>query len=629
MSGDVFGNAMRSSTIKLIAAFDHRHIFLDPDPDPAVACVERSRLFSMPRSSWAEYDPALISPGGGVFPRTAKAIPLASQARVALGTAAEAVTADELIRLVLSAPVDLLFHGGVGTYVKSGGESHVDVSDRANDLARVDAGELRARVVAEGGNLGLTQRARIEFALAGGRVNTDFIDNSAGVDISDHEVNIKILLDTAVAEGRLDRARRNRLLGEVVDEVAALVLADNYRQVQAISMTEALGARVLDRIQQVMHYGESHGVLDRELEFLPSDEELEERQATGIGLARPEIAVMLACSKNLGYGLIMETPLPDDPYLEATLARYLPATLRAELSAVLPRHPMRRELIATALTNELHNRAGSGILLHLQQLTADARNHVSATVVARDVLGLSEIWDDVDALDLSRHANSQLHLLIECRRALERAALWFLRNRQQVDMTSEVARFAPTLRDLGPRTRGLLSPRERATVDGRIAKTVANGVPESLCDRVFVLHPLCSGMDIAEIAWHYQRDIDWTAKVYFTLVEALDLDWLTMQMPERHDESHWTTLAKASLRDDLLTQSRRLAAAAVHNATGHIPAHQAVTSWLASNADRVQLYRQTFASIKETPDPDLSMLSVALQELRNLAQVAEPMNTSP
>ena len=325
MSGDVFGNGMLHPNIRLVAAFDHRHVFLDPAPDTAVAYQERRRLFSLPRSSWADYDPAAISAGGGVFPRTAKLVPLSPQARDALGTDAEALPADELIRAVLRAPVDLIYNGGIGTYVKASGEHNADVHDRANESVRVDAHELRARVVAEGGNLGLTQIARIEYALAGGRVNTDFIDNSAGVDTSDREVNLKILLHDAVATGRLDPQRRDQLLAEVADDVTTLVLRDSYLQVQAISVTEALGPAALDRQEQVMQYAEANGILDRELECLPDSEAVLQRQKSAIGLTRPEIAVLLAHSKNLLRGRLLESSLLDEPYLAVEIEGYLPA----------------------------------------------------------------------------------------------------------------------------------------------------------------------------------------------------------------------------------------------------------------------------------------------------------------
>ena len=619
MSGDVFGNGMLHPNIKLIAAFDHRHVFLDPAPDSAVAYRERRRLFSLPRSSWADYDAALISPGGGVFPRTAKTVPLSPQARITLGTDADALPADELVRAVLLAPVDLLFNGGIGTYVKGRGEHNADVRDRANESVRVDADELRARVVAEGGNLGLTQMARIEYALAGGRVNTDFIDNSAGVDTSDREVNIKILLNAAVAAGRLESSRRDLLLAEVADEVTALVLRDSYLQVQAITVTEALGPAALDRQEQFMRYAEASGLLDRTLESLPDKDAILEREKAGAGLTRPEIAMLLAYSKNQLRERLVTSTLLDEPFLADEMHGYLPKTLRAEFPDLARSHPLRRSLLAAVLTNELHNRAGTGMLLRLVQLSGDTDDLIRAWVGARDLLDLRSIWSDIDALDVARQARAQARLLIDTRRAAEQMALWLLRNRQQIDVPGELAQEA-AMRDLAAGIHRLMPERLRSSMERGIASLVACGAPETLAERVVVLDLLASGIEIIEVARAAGRDVLWTAALHYAIAVHLDLDWLGMTMAERGGESHWTQLAKATLRDDLLTQERRLTVAALRGSTpGDSPASVAET-WLARNATRVRSYQETIVSLKQVADPDVSMLSVALQELRNLAQ---------
>jgi len=619
MSGDVFGNGMLHPNIRLVAAFDHRHVFLDPNPDLAVAYNERRRLFSLPRSSWTDYNTALISPGGGVFPRTAKMVPLSPEARTALGTEADALPADELVRAVLRSPVDLLYNGGIGTYVKARGEHHADVRDRANETVRVEGHELRARVVAEGGNLGLTQLARIEYAMAGGRVNTDFIDNSAGVDTSDREVNIKILLHDAVATGRLDPQRRDRLLAEVADEVTALVLRDSYLQVQAISVTEALGPAALDRQEQVMQDAEANGILDRELECLPDSEAVQQRQKSGIGLTRPEIAVLLAHGKNLLRGRLLESSLLDEPYLAAEIEGYLPTVLSAEFPDLIRRHPLRRSLLAAVMTNEIHNRTGAGMLLRLDQLSGLTDDLIRAWVAARDLLDLRSIWSDIDALDMARQARAQTRLHIDTRRAAEIMALWLLRNRHQIDVPRELANI-PGMRELAAGMLGVLPERLRSSVERGIASLVESGAPEQLAERVMVLDLLPTGVDIIEIARAAGREVLWTAALHYALGMHLDLDWLVMHMAEGRGESHWTQLAKATLRDDLLTQNRRLTLAALRGSTpGDSPASVA-ESWLARNPVRVRSYRQTIAQLKQVADPDVSMLSVALQELRNLAQ---------
>jgi glutamate dehydrogenase len=620
MSGDVFGNGMLHPNLKLVAAFDHRHVFLDPDPDPAVAYDERRRLFSLDRSSWADFDTALISPGGGVFPRTAKSVALSPQVRDALGIDAESLPADELIRAVLRAPVDLLFNGGVGTYVKATGEHNAEVHDRANEAVRVDARELRARVVAEGGNSGLTQQARIEYALMGGRVNTDFIDNSAGVDTSDREVNIKILLDVAVASGRLTRPRRDQLLAEVSDEVTTRVLRDSYLQAQAISVTETLGSAALDRQEQFMRSAEASGLLDRTLEALPDADAIVEREKAGVGLTRPEIAVLLAYGKNQLRERLVSGSLLDEPYLADEIGSYLPEVLETLFPGLVTHHPLRRSLLAAVLTNEVHNRAGAGMLLRLDQLSGETDDLIRAWVAARDLLDLRTIWSEIDALDLATQALAQARLLIDTRRAAEQMALWLLRNRHQIDPPGEMAECGAAMRELADALPQLVHERLRASIERGTASLVASGAPRPLAERVVLLDLLPSGMDIVEITHAAGRELRWTASLYYALTGHLDLEWLGMKMAERRGESHWTQLAKASLRDDYLTQLRRLTVAAMQQSDAANSPASTAEAWLTRNHTRVQSYRQTLASLKQVTEPDVSMLSVAMQELRILAQ---------
>src|SRR3712207_4355709 len=354
MSGDVFGNGMLlSEHIRLVAAFDHRHVFVDPTPDAAASFAERRRLFDLPRSSWADYDPALISPGGGVWPRTAKAVPVSEPMRTALGLAddVDSLSPVELIRAVLLAPVDLLFNGGIGTYVKASTESALDVGDKANDAVRVNGEELRVRVVGEGGNLGLTQRGRIEYALTGGRVNTDAIDNSAGVDTSDHEVNIKIALDRVVAEGRLDADARAKLLGSMADDVAVAVLTDNHAQNATLAAEVTAARSLLDAHQRFIRHLERTGRLQRAVEFLPDDRQIAERRRDGRALTGPELSVLLAYAKLEVGAAVLASDLPDDPALEPLLLDYFPAALRAQFPEAVSRHALRREIVATVLTN--------------------------------------------------------------------------------------------------------------------------------------------------------------------------------------------------------------------------------------------------------------------------------------
>ncbi|MEO5962833.1 MAG: NAD-glutamate dehydrogenase domain-containing protein, partial [Thermomonas sp.] len=403
MSGDVFGNGMLlSKHIRLLAAFDHRHIFLDPAPDSAISYKERARLFKVPRSSWQDYDATLISAGGGVFPRSAKSIPLSPQAKAVLGIESDVVAMSpmELMSAILCAPVDLLWNGGIGTYVKSSRETHADVGDRANNGLRVDGGQLRCRIVGEGGNLGFTQLGRIEAAQQGVLINTDFIDNSAGVDTSDHEVNIKILLNGEVQRKKLTLPARNKLLASMTSEVAGLVLNDNYRQNQAISLMERMSVPRLGSKQHFIRTLEAQGLLDRQIEFLPSDAEFADRKSRGLGLTRPELAVLLSYSKLVAFQQLLDSDIPEDPYLSKELERYFPQPLQASYAKGMQQHRLKREIIATAVTNSTINRMGATFLLRMQEDTGRSPGEVAkAFTITRETLDVRDMWAQIDGLD--------------------------------------------------------------------------------------------------------------------------------------------------------------------------------------------------------------------------------------
>ena len=444
MSGDVFGNGMLlSEHIRLVAAFDHRHIFLDPDPDTAASHAERRRLFALPRSSWADYDTSLISEGGGVFARTAKSIPLSPQVREVLDVVAESLTPSELMAAILRAPVDLLWNGGIGTYVKASTETHADVGDKANDALRVNGSELRAKVVGEGGNLGFTQRGRIEFALAGGKVNTDAIDNAGGVNCSDHEVNIKVLLDTVVAEGDMTAKQRNALLAEMTDAVAERVLRGSYTQTQSLSLARFQAPAMLDVHDRVMRDLEAAGRLDRALEALPDVEAIAERRTAGLGLTQPELAVVLAYSKITLYAALLESDLPEDPALDGELDLYFPAPLPERFGDVMRRHRLKREIVATRVTNDLVDRAGTTFVFRLGEDTGAAPEDIArASVVARDVFAVRSLWEDVEALDGAVPAETQYEMLLSSRRMVERSTRWLLRSRPRpLDIAAERERY--------------------------------------------------------------------------------------------------------------------------------------------------------------------------------------------
>jgi glutamate dehydrogenase len=623
MSGDVFGNGMLLSRhLKLVGAFNHQHVFLDPDPDPESTFNERERLFNLQGSSWADYDRKAISAGGGVWSRTAKSIPLSAEARRVLGVEAAALTPNELISALLRAPVDLLWNGGIGTYVRSSRERDGDVGDRANDSVRVEASELRCRVVVEGGNLGFTQLGRIEYALGGGRINTDFIDNSGGVDCSDHEVNIKILLNSVVASGDLTRKQRDRLLAEMADEVAEAVLLDNYRQVQALSVTEAYAADVLDEHVRLIKALERGRHLDRKLEFLPSDQDLAERRAAGHGLTRPELAVLLAYSKVSMEETLLASDVPEDPYLSDDLERYLPAKLREPFREQVRRHPLRREIIATHVTNSMVNRVGSTFVHRLGEETgASAPDIARAYTVAREVFEARRLWKEISDLDDLVPAEVQTALMAEGRRLVERTTRWLLRNRHQpLDIAAEVSHFAPGIAALSQELPKLLAPRDAEALGRTCERFAAQGVPTDLTTRVASLDALYSGLDIIEVASSDEETVEAVAGAYFALGARLDLHWVRDQISGLPAESHWQTLAKGALRDDLSSEQRQLTAQVLrHDAVGP-DAEAMIDAWVSDNRAAVRRCEAMLEDLKQADAVDVAMLSVALREIRNLTQ---------
>ncbi|NPC54811.1 NAD-glutamate dehydrogenase [Caenimonas soli] len=613
MSGDVFGNGMLLSPhIRLVAAFDHRHIFIDPQPDAAATFAERKRLFELPRSSWADYDTKLISEGGGVWARSEKSIPISSQARAALGIAAERLTATELVSAILKAPADLLYNGGIGTYVKASHESHADVGDRANDALRVNGSDLRVKVVGEGGNLGFTQRGRIEAASAGVRLYTDAIDNSAGVDTSDHEVNIKILLGLAVGEGKLTEEQRNALLPTMTDDVAALVLRDNYFQTQALSVGRYLAPGLIDDQSRFMRFLEKKGRLDRAIEYLPTDDELAERKARSLGLTTPEQAVLLAYSKMWLSDELVASDLPEDPWIASALYRYFPAALKEKFGDHIGRHPLRREIIATHVLNSMVNRVGSTFVYQLAELTgATAPQVVRAYQLAREVFASVPLWQEIEALD-NRVADSvQCELIVEWRRLITRATTWFLRSRRLDEPTERGAqRLAPAVSYL----RTLLEP--EAAASARVTAWVQAGVPLPLAQQVGAADRLFSALDIAEVAEAGHAALDAASAVHFGIGERLGLEKLRQQIDLLPADNHWQTLAKVALTGDLADLHHSIALDAVSRHPG--TAAEKLSAWEARNPMAFARAKRLLGELAEAASPDLAMLSVALRELRNL-----------
>jgi glutamate dehydrogenase len=625
MSGDVFGNGMLLSRhLKLVGAFDHRHVFLDPNPDPEASFAERERLFRLPRSSWADYDSALLSPGGGVFPRTAKSIPLSPQVRQALNVEAASLTPNEVIRALLRAPVDLLWNGGIGTYVKAREERHAEAGDKANDAVRVDAEELRCRVVGEGGNLGFTQRARIAYALGGGRIFMDAIDNSAGVDCSDHEVNIKILLDAIVADGDLTEKQRNTLLSEMQDEVASLVLRDNYEQAQAISRSAALAGSMVEVHERYIRALEQSGVLNRELEFLPSEDVLGERKAAGLGLTTPEFAILLSYTKIALSGQLLASDLPEDPYLSTELELYFPTLLRERFGPQLHDHPLRREIIVSRVVNDLVNSAGTTFAFRLADETgAGAADIARAYRAAREVFALRELWCEIEALDAQVASETQLAMLLRSRVLLERSTRWLLRNRRRpLDIASTFSHFAPGTRAIAETLPTLLDRTERELAHAEVEKLVSAGVPSALAERVAHLDVLVPAFDIVEIAGAASLDAASAAQVYCALGARLELHWLRDQIVALPRDTRWDAMARAALRDDVYAEQAALTAEVLRAGVDGDAPGERVESWLSHNKAAAERCLQVIAEMRAAGPPDLARLSVAVREVRNLINAA-------
>jgi glutamate dehydrogenase len=608
MSGDVFGNGMLlSSSLRLVAAFDHRHIFLDPTPDPQTSYAERGRLAALPRSSWADYDTALISPGGGVFPRTGRAVTLSAQARGVLGIEAEVLSADELVQAVLRAPVDLLWNGGIGTYVRASHETDADAADRGNDRVRISADALRCRVVGEGGNLGLTQAARIEFSLAGGRVNADFIDNVAGVNTSDREVNLKILLHQVEQEGLIDRAERDRILEECSAEVVAEVLADAERQTLALSVAEAYGASVLDRHDQVIRNLEQHGLV-RHREHLPEHEEIERRRAAGRGLTRPEIAVVLGHAKNLVHALLLEGDVPEDPGVADVLTGYFPSSLQQRYADQVLGHRLGREIIATRLANDLIDRVGPGFIYRIEDRTGASTDHaIRAVLVVKRLLGLDELWDGLAPYPVA----PTVPLRKAMERALEHNVAWLARRTSGLGpIDAEAASFEHSV----ARLRDALTSRPAATDDPLLAESLAAlaklDAPAELLTACRAVARMNAALGLAAAAEGSGHDVVALEQVYARVGDALGLSWLYATVTITSADPHWVQLAKAALRDELSTLTVAIATDVVTKG--------GLERWTHAHRDELARTAAAYAGLADSAEPDVSMLTVGVQILRDL-----------
>ncbi|WP_396622882.1 NAD-glutamate dehydrogenase [Marinobacter sp. W-8] len=630
MGGDVFGNGLLcSEKTRLVAAFNHIHIFIDPTPDAERSYKERKRLFELPRSAWTDYDSKLISKGGGVFSRNAKSIPVSPEMKKLLGIKADRVPPNMLISHILKAEVDLLWIGGIGTYVKGSGESHSDVGDKANDGLRINGAELRCKVVGEGGNLGFTQMGRIEYALKGGRLNTDFIDNSGGVDCSDHEVNMKILLNRAVAMGDLTGKQRNIMLEEMTDDVASLVLKNNYRQTQAISIASEDAATRLEEYRRLMNTFESEGKLNRALEFLPDDETLSERKLAKKGLTRPELSVLISYVKGDLKQVLIDSNLPDNPLLAGEMYKVFPRDLTKRFSKELGEHQLRREIIATQIANDMVNHMGITFVERLNQSTgADAASIALAWIIARDVFRIDSWWDKIEALDFHVSADLQMELMQDLMRLMRRAVRWLLRNRRaELNIQSHMERFADSVWAITSGLPEYLGDQARANWEKRNDELVAAGLPKELASVLAGTGYLYSSLGIIEAQEATGMPLKTVANLYYDLGDRLDLTWFANAIAALTPSSHWQALARESFREDLDWQQRALTTGVLKSAESPEKVTDSVNAWEQRNQHMIDRWNAMLAELKGVREPEYAMFSVALRELLDLAQ--STMHQSP
>jgi glutamate dehydrogenase len=627
MSGDVFGNGMLlSEHIRLVAAFDHRHIFIDPDPDPVSSFAERQRMFDLPGSSWADYDASLISTGGGVFDRAAKSVPVNAAMASALGLRAgtKSLTPAELMKAILLAPADLLWNGGIGTYVKATSETNGEIGDRANDAIRVNGADLRCRVVGEGGNLGASQLGRIEAALAGVRINTDAIDNSAGVDTSDHEVNIKILLTELTRSGELTLKRRNTLLASMTDEVAEQVLRDNYEQNVLLGNARAQQHEMLPVHERLIQFLEEKGDLDRSLEFLPSDAEISRRNKDGVGLVSPEFSVLVAYAKLYLKNQLITTSFPDDPWFAETLADYFPKPLRQKYAEQIEAHPLRREIVTNAVANSMVNRGGITFAYRAGEETGASPEQVArAYVVCREVFDLAGFVRQVEATDNVITTAAQTALYLEFRRLVDRSVRWFLTSRPAVlDIAAEVARFRPGIKAYAGRMSELLQGSERTRLLRRAKDLQGQGIPEALALSAASLLDGYSLLDCVEIAEDTRESLDVVAPIYFLTSETFSIDAMLSRVSMLPRDDRWDAMARGALRDDLYAVLEALVRSVLDVSDPEGTPEERIAEWSELNADALARARGSLGGIERMSHAGIAALSVALRTLRTVTRPA-------
>lgn len=623
MSGDVFGNGMLlSKHIRLQVAFNHMHIFVDPNPDAAASYKERERLFKLPRSGWNDYNSSLISKGGGVFERSAKSISLTPEIKEMLGVKAKALSPNEFIHAALKMKVDLFWNGGIGTYLKSSKETHADVGDRANDSVRVNGSEMKARVIGEGGNLGCTQLGRIEYMLNGGRANTDFIDNAGGVNCSDNEVNIKILLNGVMAEHKMTEKQRNTLLAKMTDEVSAIVIEDNYRQIQSISITESRAPSMVKEHMRFINALEKDVQLDRELEYLPSDEEMLERESKGQGLTRAELSVLLAYGKMQLKDSLRIPEVSEEKYFERYLIEYFPKPLRAKYADVMAKHPLRDEIIAMSVANEMVNLMGTNFAFRvIDEVGANIGEVAQCYAMAKETFDMQGLWSSIEALDNKVPANVQIQMMFQARRIVRRATRWFVRNRRKDQSIAEVVEyFRDGVVELQRNVHKTLESKEAQGIEREAQQLIAQGVPEKLARKVSLLSTMFSAMDIIELAKQYDLPILLVAEVYYKLGAEINLHWFLTQIIAQPVLNHWQAFARSAFREELDYQQRNLIEAVLPLTNKYKTADTRIKHFLAEHDDLLSRWQEMVTDFRQSSTHEFSKFSVALRELQILVQ---------
>lgn len=622
MAGDVFGNGLlRSQSVKLVAAFNHMHIFLDPDPDAAKSFAERQRLFDLPRSSWEDYDAKLISKGGGIFNRNAKSIKLSPEVKKLLQVNKDQMPPTELISHILKAPVDLLWNGGIGTYAKASSESHADVGDKANDALRVDAKDLRCKVIGEGGNLGFTQLARVEFGLKGGRCYTDFIDNAGGVDCSDHEVNIKILLDELVKSGDLTSKHRNQWMLKMTEEVGDQVLANNYKQTQAISLAAREAAHRIEEYRRQINAFEAAGKLNRSLEYLPDDEMISDRKANGKGLVLPELSILISYSKGDLKEALIKQKAGEDPYLVNEVQHAFPASLVKEFGKHIKNHRLRNEIVATQVANDLFNHMGINFVHRLSESTGASELDIArAYIAARDIFDLKGLWSRIEALDYKVNGQLQQSMMARSARMVRRATRALIKaNRLSFDVAAVVKRYKEPVAQFAADIPKFLHGEMGQNFSDAVKEYQAAGVELALAQQVAVCDHLYHALGIIGVANDLSVPVNQVAEAFFTLGEKLSLNQFAGQLNNLSVGTHWQAMAREALRDDLEWQQQRLTQS-VLNIQGKQPLSELLTEWSEKHRLLVDRWLRIVREILATTDPEFSMYSVAIRELLDLSQ---------